>query len=73
MMGMPSAFRRDEVTADQTAATLSAPEYPRPSVDGFLHPALVAPFEVQFPSCIEWIGVSPDFDVPRDRDTPQFD
>src|ERR1700737_2646939 len=68
VMSMPSGFRADGIATDLTTATLSLPEYPVPSVEGFLHAALVAPLEVQFPSCIEWIGVSSDFDVPRNWD-----
>jgi len=46
VMDMPSRFRGDGIATDQTTATLSLPEYPVPSVEGFLHTALVAPFEV---------------------------
>jgi len=49
VMGMPFGLQCDEVMADQTPATLSLPEYPSPSIDGFPHAALVAPLEVQFP------------------------
>jgi hypothetical protein len=73
VMGVPFGLQCDEVTADQTPAILSLPEYPSLSIDGFLHAALVAPLELQFPSSIERIGFGFDLDVPRDRDTTEFE
>ncbi len=73
VMGMPSGLRCDEVIAGRTTTTLSLPEYPIPSVEGFPHTALVAPLEVQFPSYIEWMSLRLDLDVSCDRNTTQLE
>ena|SRR5712692_9648836 len=46
------------MSADRTAALLSPPENPSPSIDGFDDTTLLAPLEVQLPSGIERIGLA---------------
>jgi hypothetical protein len=61
------------MSADRTAALLSPPENPSPSIDGFDDTTLLAPLEVQLPSGIERIGLGFDLDMPPNRNASQFE
>jgi hypothetical protein len=73
VMRMPSGFQGDQMSADRTAASLSPPKNPSPSIDGFDYAALFAPLEVQLPPGIERIGFGFNFDMPLNPNALQLE